>query len=403
MRKSMLKQEFSEFRTGDAGEFALTGVTSEVHNCPFGCDNKYNELKKQYNALNKQNNEYFIQDQAYKNSLKTLEKQKRVLQRNQLTPQDKIQVLSIELENISNLLKHSERINADFKTAKKDLQAKLDNHLDDSAFSVFTSTSEDVEGRPVFHRFAKTDSMKAVPPPLTGDYTSLSDHTDLDESQMSYGIKSSTSCDPKYVHNDFVSCDDSDKSSVVNTNDFNSSDSSVKSSEHKTTDSTSCVSTSSVKPVPTGNPKVKPVPTGKLKVTPVSTGKPKDTPVLLVVLENHIEKVYNGYPRTILDLIHLHPDANVADLLSKALDGPRVFNSPMLHLLRVEMVINSPWIMPIWEPKNWLVLSKRLQVADFSRILFKNQSSRYVVPTGRVIVPTGRYIVLTGRVIVATD
>nr|GEY03879.1 hypothetical protein [Tanacetum cinerariifolium] len=25
--------------TGDAGEFALMGVTSEVHNCPFGCDN----------------------------------------------------------------------------------------------------------------------------------------------------------------------------------------------------------------------------------------------------------------------------------------------------------------------------------------------------------------------------
>ncbi|GKF47598.1 hypothetical protein Tco_0137400, partial [Tanacetum coccineum] len=30
MRKSMLKQEFSEFRIGDAGEFALMGVTSET-------------------------------------------------------------------------------------------------------------------------------------------------------------------------------------------------------------------------------------------------------------------------------------------------------------------------------------------------------------------------------------
>nr|GEU75297.1 putative ribonuclease H-like domain-containing protein [Tanacetum cinerariifolium] len=114
---------------GDAGEFALMGVTFEVHNCPFGCDNKYNELKKQNNELNEQNNKYFIQVQAYKNSLKTLEKQKRVLQRNQLTFEDKIKVLSIELENTSNLLKHSERINADFKTDKKDLQIKLDNHL----------------------------------------------------------------------------------------------------------------------------------------------------------------------------------------------------------------------------------------------------------------------------------
>ncbi|GJX30091.1 hypothetical protein Tco_0238170 [Tanacetum coccineum] len=164
---------------GDAGEFALMGVTSE-----------------------------------------------RVLQKNQLTLEDKIRVLSIELENTTNLLKHSERINAIAETAKKDLQTKLDNHLvqtekwrtssknlfrlvdssmsvrtkvglgfnnyigenelgwDDSAFSVFTTNSEEVEGRPHFNRFAKTDSMKAVPPPLSGDYTPLSDHTDLDESQI---------------------------------------------------------------------------------------------------------------------------------------------------------------------------------------------------------------------------
>nr|GEU83648.1 hypothetical protein [Tanacetum cinerariifolium] len=117
---------------------------------------------------------------------------------------------------------------------------------DDSAFSVFTTNSEDVEGRPIFHRFAKTDSMKVVRPPLTGDYTYLSNNIDLDESQISYGTKSSTSCDSKSVSNDFVSCDDSDKSLEVNTNDFASSDSSVKSSEHKLTDSTSCASTSSV-------------------------------------------------------------------------------------------------------------------------------------------------------------
>nr|GEU84608.1 ribonuclease H-like domain-containing protein [Tanacetum cinerariifolium] len=246
---------------GDAGEFALMGVTFEVHNCPFGCDNKYNELKKQYNEINEQHKEYFIQVQAYKNSLKTLEKQKRVLQRNQLTLEDKIRVLSIELENTSNLLKHSKRINVNVETAKKDLQTKFDNHLVqtekwrnssknlfkliDSSI-VFTTTSKDVEGRLVFHRFAKTDSMKAVPPPFSGDYTSLSDHINLDESQMSYGTKSSTSCDSKSMYNDFVSCDDSDKSSEVNTNDFTSSDSSVNSLEHQPNGSTSRASTFSV-------------------------------------------------------------------------------------------------------------------------------------------------------------
>nr|GFA92870.1 ribonuclease H-like domain-containing protein [Tanacetum cinerariifolium] len=187
---------------------------------------------------------------------------------------------------------------------------------DDFAFSVFTTTSEDVEGRPTFHKFAKTDSMKVVPPPLTGDYTSLSDHSDLDESQID------------------------------------------KFSEYKPTDYTSCASTSSVstsvKPVPTGTPKVKPVPTGKPKVKPVSTGQLEVTPVLTgtpqvftpvptgidrklllspqqVILGNHIVKVYNGYPRTIVDLIHLHTDDNVADLLTKAFDGPR-FNNLVVNI-----------------------------------------------------------------------
>nr|GFB86786.1 hypothetical protein [Tanacetum cinerariifolium] len=135
------------------------------------------------------------------------------------------------IENTSNLLKYSERINVDVETAKKELQTKLDDHLvqtekwrnssknlfrlidssmfvrtkvglgfnkcirenelgwEYSAFSIFTTNSEDVEGRPLFH---------------------------------------------------------SDKSSKVNTNDLASSDSSVKSSEPKPNDSTSCASTSRV-------------------------------------------------------------------------------------------------------------------------------------------------------------
>ncbi|GJR48581.1 retrovirus-related pol polyprotein from transposon TNT 1-94 [Tanacetum coccineum] len=87
---------------------------------------------------------------------------------------------------------------------------------DDSAFSVFTTNSEEVEGRPLFNRFAKADSMKA----------------------------SSTSGDSNSMSNDFVSWDNSDKSLEVNTNDFASSDSSVKSSEPKSNDSTQCASTS---------------------------------------------------------------------------------------------------------------------------------------------------------------
>ncbi|GJW73355.1 hypothetical protein Tco_0132725, partial [Tanacetum coccineum] len=168
-----------------------------------------------------------------------------------------IRVLSIELENTTNLLKHSERINVEAEIAKKDLQTKLDNHLaktekwtsssknlfrlidssmsvrtkvglgfdkyireselgwDDSEFSIFTPNSEEVEGRPLFHKFTKADGMKVVPLPLFGNYIPLSDTTDLDETQMTYVKKSSDSIGYIYLSNDLFSCDNSGKSSEI--------------------------------------------------------------------------------------------------------------------------------------------------------------------------------------------
>ncbi|GKB71197.1 hypothetical protein Tco_0932609 [Tanacetum coccineum] len=110
-----------------------------------------------------------------------------------------------------------------------------------------------------------------------------------------------------------------------------------------------------------------------------------------------------------------------------------VFNSPCLtdkkELIHheVEMVINSPWIMPLLETKGLASLeqtatdaasSRAIQLicAEFSSIQVKTQAdwmllpssyfnpqvstSRYVVPTSRVVVPTGRYVVPAGRVII---
>nr|GEW08629.1 JmjC domain-containing protein [Tanacetum cinerariifolium] len=59
-----------------------------------------------------------------------------------------------------------------------------------------------------------------------------------------------------------------------------------------------------------------------------------------------------------------------------------------LTTAEVEMVINSPWIMPI------------LGIQEFASP--KANDFWYIVPTCRVIVPTGRYVVPTGRVIVPT-
>ncbi|GKA60605.1 hypothetical protein Tco_0760012, partial [Tanacetum coccineum] len=209
----------------------------------------YDELQKQFSDLNEQYNENYIQAQAYKSSLKTLEKQKKVLQNNQLVFEEKIRVLSSELENTTNLLKYSEKVNAEMSLEKQDLQAKLENERainakwtsssknlvklidssmtvrtkiglgfdeyigenelgwDDSEFSVFTPTPEDVEGKPLYNRFVKTDRMKAVPPPLSGNYIPLSDPTDLDESQMTYGPKQTHTSDSEPKTSDLDSCE----------------------------------------------------------------------------------------------------------------------------------------------------------------------------------------------------
>ncbi|GJZ27592.1 hypothetical protein Tco_0572239 [Tanacetum coccineum] len=77
---------------------------------------------------------------------------------------------------------------------------------DDTEFSVFTHTPEDVEGKPLYNRFVKTNRMKAVPPPLLGNYIPLSDPTDLDESQMTYGPKQTHTSDSEPKTSDLDSC-----------------------------------------------------------------------------------------------------------------------------------------------------------------------------------------------------
>nr|GEV36730.1 retrovirus-related Pol polyprotein from transposon TNT 1-94 [Tanacetum cinerariifolium] len=353
---------------GEAREFALMGVTSEVHSCPFVCDNKYNDVYKKYNELNAQNGEYFIQVQAYKNSLKTLEKQKRVLQQNQLTLKEKIRVLSIELDNTSNLLKHSKRINDEVENAKKDLQTKLDNHLvqtkkwrnsskilfrlidssmsvrtkvglgfnnyirdtelgwDDSAFSVFTTNSKDVEGRPIFYsdkslevhtnHFAFSDSgvksLEHKPTDSTSCASTSSVSTSVNEAEIESNVRTPIK-EPIIVHNlPSFTCDSSNKNEHTSRTFCNKNGYFNKKAchfrKHASSVSKLCfvcgTGTHLIKdcdfydkqmanttvgigvgspvrpqPVPTSKPKVKLVPTGKPKVKPVLTGKPKVTPV----------------------------------------------------------------------------------------------------------------------------
>nr|GFA93460.1 ribonuclease H-like domain-containing protein [Tanacetum cinerariifolium] len=69
--------------------------------------------------------------------------------------------------------------------------------IDDSKFSIFYTNSDELEGQPIYNRFASVKHMKAVPPPLTGNYMPPSNIPDIDESHMVYGKKATGSSEIK--------------------------------------------------------------------------------------------------------------------------------------------------------------------------------------------------------------
>ncbi|GJY74649.1 putative ribonuclease H-like domain-containing protein [Tanacetum coccineum] len=258
-----------------AAEFALMGISSQVHTCPFGCEHLYAELKKEFDNVEVQYKECYIQVQAYKSTLQTLEQQKGWYQSNQLALEERIRILTANLENTTNMLKYTEKLNEQAKLEKLNDKVKLeeskarfdkwkdssknldklihssmssrsnfglgfgetfgsDEVFDPSAPSIFDTTPEDVAEKPLYDMFVKAAGMHAVPPPITGTFMPPSNNPDLDDTQFTYGSKSNNYVETNSVSNDFVSCDNSDKSSDSETTDFASCVSSVKSSSSKT-------------------------------------------------------------------------------------------------------------------------------------------------------------------------
>ncbi|GJV66329.1 putative ribonuclease H-like domain-containing protein, partial [Tanacetum coccineum] len=258
-----------------AAEFALMGISSQVQTCPFGCEHLYVELKKEFDNVEAQYKECYIQVQAYKSILQTLEQQKGWYQSNQLALEERIKILNANLENTTNMLKYIEKLNEQAKLEKmndkvqleeskarfdkwKDSSKNLDKLIhssmssrskfglgfgetfgsdevfDPTGPSIFDTTPEDVVEKPLYDRFVKAVGMHVVPPPITGTFMPPSNNPDLDDTQFTYGSKSNNNFETNSVSNDFVSCDNSDKSSDSETTDFASCVSSVKSSSSKT-------------------------------------------------------------------------------------------------------------------------------------------------------------------------
>ncbi|GJX53494.1 putative ribonuclease H-like domain-containing protein [Tanacetum coccineum] len=243
----------------DVAAGSTTGdVAVNVSNGVFDADVEFALMGKSY------------QVQAYKSTLQTLEQQKGWYQSNQLALEERIRILTADLGNTTNMLKYVEKLNDQAKLEKQTAQVRLeesearfdkwkessknlvklinssmssrskfglgygdtfgsDEVFDPSAPSIFDTTPEDVEGKPLYDRFVKAVGMHVVPPPIAGTFMPPSNMPDLDDTQVTYGSKSNTHFDTNSVSNDFVSCDNSDKSSDSETTGFASCASSVKS------------------------------------------------------------------------------------------------------------------------------------------------------------------------------
>nr|GEX68980.1 ribonuclease H-like domain-containing protein [Tanacetum cinerariifolium] len=243
-----------------AAEFSMMGISPKVQTCPFGCDSKLSDLKKNYEHLEKLYNDSFIQVQAYKNTVKTFELQKDWYHKTQLALEEKVRILSANLENTTNTLKYSETLYDQAKIEKKEWEVKFveslarfdkwkassknlaklinssmttktklgigfkeyfgsDEVFDLSTPSIFDPEPVTREAKSLYERFVKAGDMHEVPPSITGTFMPPSSNPVLEETQVTFGSKSPTSFHTSEA-NDFVSCDNSDKSLKSKTHDF---------------------------------------------------------------------------------------------------------------------------------------------------------------------------------------
>ncbi|GKB51007.1 ribonuclease H-like domain-containing protein [Tanacetum coccineum] len=218
----------------------------EVHSCSLCHDSKYHSIFKQYSDLRNQFDATVISLNSHKEAVKTFERQIKHYQNNQLAYEEKIRVLSYDLADKSNILEYKEKLINQASQEKQELLAKLDKELANqekwskhgqnlgfvTRFSVLTTDLEDIGANPIYNRFDKVDHIKAVPPPMTGNYKPTSNASDDNEIVREYGKQTSETTKIKTPtgslanSNDSAFFDFSDMSSEPSPKDFSSFDSS---------------------------------------------------------------------------------------------------------------------------------------------------------------------------------
>nr|GEY27076.1 ribonuclease H-like domain-containing protein [Tanacetum cinerariifolium] len=211
-----------------AAEFAMMGISPQVQNCPLGCDFKINDLNKMYNNLDRLYNDCYIKVQAYQHAVKTLESQKEWYHKTQIALEEK-EKKEWEVKFEETLARFDK-----WKESSKNLNKLINSSMstrtklglgfkqyfgEDEVFDLSIPSTLDPEPTekrfpPLSKSFVKAGEMHEVLPSITGTFMPTSYKSDLIETQVSYGLNSdSKTSETSSETNDFVSCDNSDKSS----------------------------------------------------------------------------------------------------------------------------------------------------------------------------------------------
>ncbi|GKF24176.1 hypothetical protein Tco_0076498, partial [Tanacetum coccineum] len=211
-------------------EFALMAFNNsssdtEVISCSAKYVESYLKLKKLYNEQRDQLSDANVEILAYSQGLKKVEAQLITHQNNQLWYEQKIKYMKVDLDDKTDVLTYHKKLLAEALKEKEDLKTKFANWQNSSKNlskllntqmsandkfglgyrdyrfdgilsyenkvlqSVIFNKESNTDDSTLNDRFAKTNGMHVVPPPMTGNYTPSGLNVEIDESQFTYGPK----------------------------------------------------------------------------------------------------------------------------------------------------------------------------------------------------------------------
>ncbi|GKC44733.1 hypothetical protein Tco_1062455, partial [Tanacetum coccineum] len=223
----------------DDEDFALmasnsSGSDTQVNSCSNECKESYANLKRLYDAQREKLSDASVEIKAYTQGLKKVEAQLVSHQQSQQWYEQKIKFMKIDVDDKTYVLIYHKTLLDKAQKDKDDLETIVDkwNHSSKnlgkvisyqmSAYdkfglgygdyryngnlsyeneisqSVFEGRDSDFDNLPLNNRVVKPGEMRAVPPPMTGNYMPSGPDIEIDDSQYTYGLeKTQTKVQPK--------------------------------------------------------------------------------------------------------------------------------------------------------------------------------------------------------------